>query len=253
MEMEKIEKHTDDPITACSGYCCSCGRPHSFPGNYDVSLGIALMEELEKGLLLDTMSIASLFGEERGKMFGVMTCLAKDDSLVTLKAFSGQFDGRWQASGWVPPLFDVKAWEEVNSPAERTIKELGRTIDSHPAQQTRPLRLERRHLSRCLMKDLHALYRLTNFWGRTAPLTEIFPDGRGIPTGTGDCCAPKLLNYAAGHGLLPLSMCEFYWGLQNRSGSRQHRNFYLPCAEKCGPLLGFLLCGLEERYAQARS
>ena len=95
------------------------------------------------------------------------------------------------------------------------------------------------------MQDIHSLYLLTNFHGETANLYQVYADQNGIPTGTGDCCAPKLLNYAAKNRLIPLGIAEFYWGRENRSGSRRHGAFYSSCKEKCEPILGFMLCGLD--------
>ena len=211
------------------------------------------MEHLHAtGKIVDDVPTSVLFGEMRGKMFGVMTCLAPDGSHIDLKAFSGQLGGTWLAPGWAPPLFPVDIWDSVNTPAERAIKHLQRAQGALPPEEAEPVVAERRKRSRKLMHDLHALYRLTNFRGETRPLTEVFPGDRGIATGTGDCCAPKLLNLAAINDLLPLSLCEFYWGRETRSGSRRHGIFYPPCQDKCTPILGFLLCGLEERYAARR-
>ena len=72
-----------------------------------------------------------------------------------------------------------------------------------------------------------------------------------MPAGTGDCCAPKLLNYAAVEGLIPLSLIEFYYGRGNKSGTKKHRHFYPPCTEKCAPILTYMLRGaekLQEKY-----
>ncbi|MBV5332456.1 hypothetical protein JZU54_02570, partial [bacterium] len=49
----------------------------------------------------------ALFGEARGKMFGVLVCRAADGSRRILKAFSGQYNGLWEVPGWAPPIFDV--------------------------------------------------------------------------------------------------------------------------------------------------
>lgn len=105
-------------------------------------------------------------------------------------------------------------------------------------------------MSRRLMLDIHAIYRLTNFRGRTETLFGAYSADGGIPTGTGDCCAPKLLNYAAVNNLFPVGLAEFYWGLDNKSGSRRHGMFYPSCREKCQPILGYLLCGLEGNHAR---
>jgi hypothetical protein len=260
----QIFSESGGSVLSYSGYCSSCGRDHIFFGADARPLGLELMEQLVRRKCIDqdspdnsdqqTLSTDSLFGQARGKMFGVMECLTDDGITMYFKAFSGQFNGLWQVDGWVPPLFDADKWSLVNTGTERAIKKLGEEIETCPDDPWRRKRLlqERKLLSQKLMKDLHALYRLTNFRGLTLSLTDLFPEQSGIPTGTGDCCAPKLLNFAAAHDLIPIGICEFYWGRENKSGNRQHRQFYLPCKEKCGPILGFLLCGLEELYERQR-
>lgn len=98
-------------------------------------------------------------------------------------------------------------------------------------------------MSQELMQKLHAIYRLANFRGQTSTLFAAYINDGGIPTGTGDCCAPKLLHQAATMNLTPVSIAEFYWGKVNRSQSRHHGRFYPSCREKCWPILGHLLCG----------
>ena len=97
------------------------------------------------------------------------------------------------------------------------------------------------------MKDIHNLYELHNFCGEKKSIYEAFCLPKGIPTGTGDCCAPKLLNYAALKNLKPIGLAEFYWGAENRSGSRQHGEYYSCCENKCQPILGYMLCGLDKQ------
>jgi hypothetical protein len=261
---KKIFSDADEDISSFSASCLFCGSDHIFPGdNFRVS-GQALMEQLAhtKNIGSDTsgnsdqhrLSTDPLFGPSRGKMFGVMECRAADGSTLFFKAFSGQFNGLWLVEGWAPPLFDVDEWTRVNAGPELAIKTLGAEIkachDDH--ERGKRLQQERKKLSRKLMKDLHALYRLTNFRGQTLSLTDLLSERTGIPTGTGDCCAPKLLNFAATNNLVPTGISEFYWGLENKSADRQHRHFYPPCAEKCRPILGFMLCGLDELYAPQR-
>lgn len=189
-----------------------------------------------------------LFGEARGQMFGVMEYRGPDGSCGVLRAFSGQYNGLWQVAGWAPPLFDIRDWHQVNSPGERQVKSLSQQIASLASHdpERRQLMKKRRQLSRQLMKRLHGLYRLNNFRGQVAGLEEVFHAPGGIPTGSGDCCAPKLLNYAARHQLTPLGISEFYLGRENRSQTKRHGAFYSACAGKCQPILGFLLCGLEQ-------
>lgn len=190
-----------------------------------------------------------LYGKARGKMFGVLVCRTREGSFTTLKAFSGQYNGQWELEGWVPPLFDVQDFRNLHDPVERQIKALGREAMKKTSDKScrDNILQQRKQLSQQLMKDIHALYILHNFKDEQCSLFDQFPQGRGIPTGTGDCCAPKLFNYAAIHKLQPLGLAEFYWGTTNKSASRHEGQFYLACKDKCDPILGFLLCGLERK------
>ncbi len=110
----------------------------------------------------------------------------------------------------------------------------------------RELKQQRKAVSRQLQSQMHAAYSLTNFSGQSLSLQQLMPGG-SMPTGTGDCCAPKLLHYAATHGLKPLAMAEFWWGLSSMNQDKVQGEFYGACAERCQPLMGFLLSGLPQR------
>ena len=72
-----------------------------------------------------------------------------------------------------------------------------------------------------------------------------FGEGLVPPGGTGECAAPKLLHYAYTHRLEPVAMGEFWYGKSLGNEVRQHGRFYPSCTGKCGPLLGFMLQGLD--------
>ncbi len=110
-------------------------------------------------------------------------------------------------------------------------------------RQMRELKQQRKELSRQLQSQMHAAYSLSNFAGQSLSLQDLISGG--IPTGTGDCCAPKLLHYAATHGLKPLAMAEFWWG--SSTSDKISGEFYGACVERCQPLMGFLLSGLSEK------
>jgi len=223
-------------------FCRHCDCDHTLPRKPAIAAAKELMARIDLELETD-----SLYGEARGKMFGVLICRTPDGEEKQIKAFSGQYNGQWEMAGWAPPLFDVEEFHALNAPIERQIKSLGRDAAKAGNESIRnELLLKRKQLSRQLMKQIHALYRLHNFKGDSCSLFELFPKNRGIPTGTGDCCAPKLLNYAALHNLQPVGLAEFYWGKTNRSASRHEAHFYPACDSKCGPILGFLLCGATE-------
>ena len=241
-----------------SGFCTSCNTIHSLRASIAVPHCHSLMNQLDEFRRIDFDSCESkpdpsfstdyLFGEARGQMFGVMVYMDAAGKIHTAKAFSGQYNGKWKAGGWVPPIIDVKEFDELTSFTERKIKSIGREMAkiSKGTPEYHELGLARKKLSRELMRKIHAIYRIKNFNGETRTMPEIVNNIKGIPTGTGDCCAPKLLNYAARNNLTPISIAEFYYGKENRSGTKIHKNFYPSCSDKCGLILGYMLCGLNE-------
>lgn len=106
------------------------------------------------------------------------------------------------------------------------------------------LKQQRKTLSQALQAQMQRAYWLTNFLGESRSLHQLMPYG-AVPTGTGDCCAPKLLHYAATHQLKPLAMAEFWWGASSANGDKVEGNFYGACRDRCQPLMGFLLSGLS--------
>ncbi len=107
------------------------------------------------------------------------------------------------------------------------------------------LKQQRKTRSRQLQTQMHNAYRLMNFLGTSSSLRELMP--AGIPTGTGDCCAPKLLHYAASNNFKPLAMAEFWWGAP--SDDKQQGEFYGACQDRCQPLMGFMLSGLASQIS----
>ena len=65
------------------------------------------------------------------------------------------------------------------------------------------------------------------------------------PSGTGECCEPKLLQYAFTHGMRPIEMAMFWWGEPPKTEIRQHGQFYPACNGKCKPLLTWMLKGMN--------
>ena len=61
------------------------------------------------------------------------------------------------------------------------------------------------------------------------------------PSGTGECCAPKLLHYANTHGLKAFTVAEFWYGASPKGIIRHHGQFYEPCQAKCMPMLWYML------------
>lgn len=106
---------------------------------------------------------------------------------------------------------------------------------------------ERRERSEALQMWLFSQFSMLNARGERRDLCSIFADtASGIPpSGTGDCCAPKLLQYAYLHGLTPVCMAEFWWGASPKGEIRHHGQYYPACRGKCLPILTHMLQGLS--------
>ena len=104
------------------------------------------------------------------------------------------------------------------------------------------LKRERKELSRTLQKEMHDTFDHKVWSHEPWSLTSLFPSGP--PTGTGDCCAPKLLHHANQHALQPIALAEFWHG--KATAKRQPGHFYEACKERCQPLLGPLLCRVRK-------
>lgn len=111
----------------------------------------------------------------------------------------------------------------------------------------RAMKKERKEKSDALQRWLFSNYTMLNARGESRPLTDIFASTPGgiPPSGAGDCCAPKLLQYAYQNGLRPLCMAEFWWGASPKTEIRHHLHFYPACRSKCKPILGWMLQGLS--------
>lgn len=128
-------------------------------------------------------------------------------------------------------------WKARLQPLQQAIAQ----ADAH----IQTLKQQRKQLSQQLQSLMHASYCITNFAGRSQSL-QAFIAGKSFPTGTGDCCAPKLLHYAATQGLKPLAMAEFWWGPSPPRADKIQGEFYGACPDRCQPLMGFLLSGLPQ-------
>ena len=109
------------------------------------------------------------------------------------------------------------------------------------------LKHERREGSDALLRWLFDQYVMLNAKGMRRTLIDIFARFNGTlpPAGAGDCCAPKLLQFAYAHNLRPVSLAEFWLGAPPPTEVRRHLQFYPPCRSKCYPILQFMLQGLD--------
>ncbi|MDA9182457.1 pseudouridine synthase [Saprospiraceae bacterium] len=109
------------------------------------------------------------------------------------------------------------------------------------------LKQKRKSKSNALQQWLFDQYNFLNISGEKRNVIDIFRN-RVIdvpPSGTGDCAAPKMLQYAFSNRLTPVAMAEFWWGKSPNSEVRKHGNFYSACRGKCEPVLEHMLQGID--------
>lgn len=112
--------------------------------------------------------------------------------------------------------------------------------------QLEQLKKQRRQLSNKLQKWLFKQYLMLNAKGEAIDVGTLFQETvtPKPPAGSGDCAAPKLLQYAYQHQLTPICMAEFWWGNPPKSEVRKHKQYYPACQGKCLPILTHMLKGL---------
>lgn len=176
---------------------------------------------------------------KEGKMFGVLVVETVQQQLGFLAAYSGLLEGHNDWGYFVPPIFDAQQPNGYFKTREREIM----------ASE------EHKQMSQELQTWLFHQYQLLNARGETKDLVDVWQDYHCSerirrkfplpPGGTGDCCAPKLLQYAYKEGLKPICMAEFWWGESPKNLIRHHEQFYPACRGKCKPVLTWMMQGLD--------
>ena len=121
------------------------------------------------------------------------------------------------------------------------------TLNTQHSTFLKSLQRKRKQMSDELQRWLFSAYRMLNAKGEERDLIDIFREYTHAmpPAGAGDCCAPKLLQYAYQHHLRPVCMAEFWWGESPASEIRHHLHYYPACRSKCLPILTHMLKGLN--------
>ena len=110
-------------------------------------------------------------------------------------------------------------------------------------EEIRKVKLSRKKRSDNLQRWLFSQFNMLNDKGECKNLIDIFKDtaAKTPPAGSGECCEPKLLQYAYSLGYKPLQMAMFWWGESPKEEIRHHLHFYPACNGKCKPILQWML------------
>ena len=129
----------------------------------------------------------------------------------------------------------------------KAMEQADSTLNTQHSTFLKSLQRKRKQMSDELQRWLFSCYRMLNAKGEERDLIDIFREYTHAmpPAGAGDCCAPKLLQYAYLHRLRPVCMAEFWWGESPASEIRHHLHYYPACRSKCLPILTHMLKGLD--------
>lgn len=105
------------------------------------------------------------------------------------------------------------------------------------------LKQKRRTMSDRLQEWLFHHFVMLNKDGDSRSLTDIFRTSllASPPAGAGECCEPRLLQYAFSHAMTPKCMAMFWIGASPEGEIRHEQTYYPACRSKCKPILEWML------------
>ena len=189
------------------------------------------------------------------------------EGLGFLAAYAGLLAGRNDWDWFVPPIYDAQQPDGHFKQTEAKISALNKEIEAleAPLEGSLPtgegggrgsghllsLKHQRKQMSNDLLLWLFEQYNLVNYKGEVRNVVDIWRSYHNSPKllrkfplppgGTGECCAPKLFQYAFQNGLEPLAIAEFWWGESPKQEIRHHFQFYPACNGKCKPILTWMI------------
>lgn len=146
---------------------------------------------------------------------------------------------------------------ELKRKKKKAAEEEQSLIDRLLPQKTliEKLKAERHQKSDALQEWLFRNFVMLNAKGERSDLIDIFSrygskaTNMRPPSGSGECCAPKLLQYAFLHHLKPLQIAEFWYGASPKKEIRHQGEYYPACSGKCKPILTFMMQGMKTEFA----
>lgn len=142
--------------------------------------------------------------------------------------------------------FEKAEFKRACKRMQAEIDDIRKALDREEQEITN-LKEERKRRSNILQRWLFSRMKLHCADGALVSVWDIFRSAkRGVPpSGTGECAAPKLLDYAFAQGLKPISMAEMWVGQSPKGEIRVDGEYYPACQTKCGPILKRMMRGMD--------
>lgn len=265
-------------LAAFSGLLADCNdHPFFVPAVYDILQPDGYFKTHEEDISSINRKVKALENSSERRHLMELLEKQKTEAAEAIDAYKAEMAEAKKRRDWIraessntstqqptnhPPLYGREAGGEASlihesqfmkAELRRMKKRFAENIEKTERQLTiinneiASLKQQRKQMSDTLQRWIFEQFSMLNAMGERRTLTEIFAETTmGIPpSGAGECCAPKLLQYAYEHGLKPLCMGEFWWGESPVGEIRRHRHFYPSCSSKCKPILGHMLKGLD--------
>lgn len=217
---------------------------------FDEREAYLLCQKISENLKNGSYSICSKSMESAERknspvMIGSLVCRSSNNEKVKLFAISGST--KKITKNIEDDLIFVDAIvcaDEIEKALEKNDSEIHSLTDtinsfSGPEEILESLKKKRLLLTSQSQKKVFDLYSFHCIDGKIRTLNEIcknnFP-----PTGTGECCEPKLLDYAFRNNLEPISMAEILF-MRDGTNEEQNQKTIPPCDERCSLILPSIL------------
>lgn len=172
--------------------------------------------------------------------------IRKQERILKKEALSIDEYKQFEADLIKQSLYDKHLLKELTGNFEAELNSIKKEI-SILTDQIEILKNLRKQKSNALQNWLFTNYTFLNAESEEKSLLDIFKTALHSqpPAGAGECCAPKLFQYAYKNNLTPIALAEFWWGQSPKSEVRKHQQFYPSCWGKCEPILSHMLQGLQ--------
>ena len=232
-----------------------------FPEKDALECCAQMLDEIHEGSLsIEHEGQISLERTNPAVMIGALVCRDADGKRVSIRTVSGNsrflkstknVDGIFYAPAIVSSEQIRMALSEndgeIHALTEK-ICALEKDGGADSKMRASELSKKRTVLTTDSLKKFHALYYFHSLTGKKFSLREICDRKKIVlpPTGVGECCAPKLLDFAAKNGLSPISMAEIVYD-PNKNDAQKNLESVPPCDPRCSIILPDML-GLEILY-----
>lgn len=250
-------------LAAYSGLLCgSNSQPFFVPAVFDMLSPDGYFKREESGIVSLNNAIDAIENsEEYNRLLSDLnnSCKENDYKIATMRAKMQEAKSVRDAKRAIGGLLHeeeallVRESQYMKAEYKRLLKKCSDEISvcekelAIYKEKIEKLKEERKERSAALQKWLFEQFVMLNARGERKNLLRIFKEQLNLfpPAGTGECAAPKLLQYAFLNGLQPLCMAEFWVGASPSGELRRDGCFYGSCKGKCEPVLNFMLQGLD--------